>query len=149
MIYVGKKIRERLVALMALTAIIEEFKEDEARYREMFGKRSFSWLKQAASLITKAFHDGLSPNVGTEESERIHNDATKYRVYLVRLTEKPPLDHMSLPADDLYELGAIAIGKQCTGCTIQKHKECPLYQILHKVEMPEVHEEKGKCPYVQ
>lgn len=148
MTYISNKFREKVVALLVSVAAIEDMKLDEEKYKSLFGK-GFPWLKQAATLVNKAMKDGLNPIIGPDEAAKIHHYVQKYRIVLMRPSEPIPVDYSSLPTGDLHMLSEMAIGNKCTGCTIEKHKECPLYQILHKAEIPAACYEKGKCPYVQ
>jgi hypothetical protein len=148
--YISQPLREDLVKILVSVAVIEDFKvTNEAKYKDLFSPKAWGWMKQSYTLIMKAMSQGLAPNIGDEESNRIRELTKRFKIILLRNSEALPTDHTSVPTKQLYNLAEIAIGKQCIGCTIAAYKACPLYLGLRSIDMPRACDEKGKCRYLQ
>lgn len=148
--YISQHLREDIVKILVSAAVIEEFKlQNEDEYRKLFGAQAWGWLKQANTLIIKAFAKGLTPTIGLEEAHKIKELSLKRRMVLLRKSEPQPVDFSSVPTRKLYDLAEMAIANRCVGCTITAHKTCELFLALDAVDMPRACYDKGVCPYVQ
>jgi hypothetical protein len=146
--YISAKLREHVVSLVALGAVVGILKEDEARNKELFGE-GWRYIKQAGTLVVKGFQVGLRPNIGDEEAKKIHEVVKKSRVVVMRKSIPMPVEYTQVKTDNIFELAELAMGEKCQGCTIEKYRECSLYKILDGVELPRACFEKNKCPYSQ
>ena len=136
--YLSKKNRLAIVTLLALCGQIEELKETD-KLNEWFGKKGASWVKQAGTLMLKAFEEGLATQLTDKERLQIHKEVQAFAT----------IKNVELPLDVAYDLADKAIGKTCVGCTITKYKQCELYEGLEMMNIPPACEEKGVCPYRQ
>jgi hypothetical protein len=147
-IYTTRQFREDVVGILLSSALIEKLKEHEERNKELFGP-GWKYLKQAGTLIVKSMHAGLSLVIGQEESAKIHEIVRKHQIIMLRKGAPTPKDFVPIESDKLFNLAEHAIANKCVGCTIEKHKECSLFQALDQIDMPPACYEKGKCPYLQ
>jgi hypothetical protein len=147
--YLSQHLREEMVKIMVSLSSVEVFKQDEARYSELFTPKAWGWMKQGTTLMLKSFSDGLGPNIGEYESAKIRELAKKFKIIMMRKTETLPKDTTSVPTGQLYDLAEKAMGNTCVGCTIVEFKGCELYQTLDGIDMPVACNEAGKCPFLQ
>lgn len=143
------KLREKFVGILVVNAIIEGLKKEEPKYVEWFGKDGMKYLKQASTLVMKAFREGLHPNLDQAEVDKIHNISATYKFALIRDSAPIPKEFVGVEEEHLFTLAQFAIDKQCKGCTIKAYKQCQLYNCLKSVNIPVADKTKGNCPYQQ
>ncbi len=142
--YFSKKNRLNLVTLLLLSAHIEHLHET-GNLEEWFGKKGAGWMKQAKTLVVKAFEEGLAPKLTQEDAGKIHKEALGYNLHVMSNDEK----NLYVPLQVVYTMAEKAIGNTCSGCQIVKYKQCDLYQGLEVMEIPPACNEKSVCPYRQ
>lgn len=147
--YVNQNLREEIVKMMVSLSVVELFKDDEAKYQQMFGKKHWGYMKQGYALMLKGLSEGLSPTIGQEESAKIRHLTKKFKIVLMRRTEPLPKDTTPISTPALYDLAEKAIGNTCAGCTITDYKACELYQVLDNIDMPISCMTDGQCPFLQ
>lgn len=145
----NQKLRERFIGILVINAVLEDMRNDQDKFLEYFGKTAMGWLKQANTLIIKAFREGLHPNLTEEEVQKVHKIAKTYRFALIRDSEPIPKEFVGVQQDTLYTLAEFAVEKHCVGCTIKAHKQCRLYQAMKEMQIPVADKQKGTCPYTQ
>lgn len=90
--------------------------------------------------------DALISRMEVDYAKKILRDAERVAVHMVdrTITEET----VPVKVDDIYDLADYAL-IDCCDCNIEKHKECPLFKVLFRLNVPVVKVKAKGCPYEQ
>jgi hypothetical protein len=140
----SKSARENIITTLLLAAHIEEQRE-KGNVKRWFGEQGDERLDEAYRLIIQSFEEGLVTQLSKQQAKRLHEDVMSFELSFSSEIEK----RLNLPLQVVYTMAEYAIGNTCVGCTIKKHKACPLHITLQIAGIPEACSEAGVCPYRQ
>lgn len=147
--YLNKETKENLLGLMVtFDMFFRRLLEHESKMKSIFGP-GWKLLKSARGFIRRAYRH-MEDEIGLEEAEKIYKLQHHINIAIIG-RYAPKKDEASIPVDPvaLQDLSELAMGQQCTGCSKCNWKECRLFQVLRRADIPAAQEVKNDCPYRQ
>ena len=139
--YLNRDQREQLLILTMLIPLVDELlKHDKF-------KPAQKYIKTGRTYLHKGWGE-IRDRIDQKEFLKLIRLSEQSKLVLQAKTN-PAKDEVIVNMEDLYDLGAAAIGNECTGCVKHDWRTCKSRELLSRLSIPGAQELTSDCEYRQ